>query len=145
MPNPVFGFLALTSGAYEGAIVRDMRLANALHARGFKVVIYWAMETNRQLVDPGIPQRRLVSGLRYMRKRPSGLMERLGAATNIYPIQRRRRFIQQHPRFFANILTNFVRNMCDGADDPGLVQRLEKFMAADGVTHLMPTFVMACP
>ena len=25
---PVFGFLAFTSGSYEGAIIRDMRLAN---------------------------------------------------------------------------------------------------------------------
>jgi len=145
MANPVFAFLALTSGSYEGAIVRDMRLANALHRRGFKVVIYWAMETNRQLVDPGIPQRMLFRGFRYMRKRPSGLLDRLGAVTNIYPAQRRRRFAQQHPQMVANTLTNFVRSMCDGADDPGLVRRLEKFMAADGVTHLMPTFVMACP
>jgi glycosyltransferase involved in cell wall biosynthesis len=145
MPNPVFAFLALTSGSYEGAIVRDMRLANALHRRGFKVVIYWAMETNRQLVEAAIPQRTLVRGFRYLRRRPSGILDRLGAVTGIYPAQRRRRFAQQHPQMVAGTLTNFVRCMCDGADDPGLVRRLERFMARDGVTHLLPTFVMACP
>ena len=46
MPQPVFAFVALTSGSYEGAIIRDMRLANELHARGFRVHIYWMMETN---------------------------------------------------------------------------------------------------
>jgi glycosyltransferase involved in cell wall biosynthesis len=145
MPNPVFAFLALTSGSYEGAIVRDMRLANALHRRGFKVIIYWAMETNRQLADPGIPQHTLFRGFRYLGKKPSSMLDRLGALAGVYPAQRRRRFMQQHPQMVSGPLTNFVRNMCDGADDPALVRRLVDFMARDGVTHLLPTFVMACP
>jgi glycosyltransferase involved in cell wall biosynthesis len=145
MPNPVFAFLAFTSGSYEGAIVRDMRLANVLHRRGFKVVIYWAMETNRQLVDPAIPQRMLFRGFRYLRKRPSGLLDRIGVLTGVYPAKRRLRFMQQHPQMVSGPLTHYVRSMCDGADDAGLVRRLEKFLARDGVTHLLPTFVMACP
>ncbi len=35
--------------------------------------------------------------------------------------------------------------MCDPAPDPEAAIRLEKLMARDGVTHLLPTFVMACP
>jgi len=74
MQPPVIGFLAFTSGSYEGAIIRDMRLANALARRGYKVVVYWMMERNRELVDEGITQRMLCSGLRFQFKRPSGLM-----------------------------------------------------------------------
>src|SRR5437660_1662940 len=75
MPKPVFGFLAFTSGAYEGAIIRDMRLANALHRRGYKVVIYWMMETNRELVDQGIRQYVFCNGVRFHFQRPSRIME----------------------------------------------------------------------
>src|SRR4051812_25339195 len=64
-PRPVFGFLAFTSGSFEGAIVRDMRLANELHRRGFKVVVYWMMDRNGELVDSGIRQRVLCSAMRF--------------------------------------------------------------------------------
>src|SRR5882672_4942687 len=62
MAVPVFGFLAFTSGSFEGAIIRDMRLANALHARGHKVVIYWMMDRNPDLVARGVTQRMLCRG-----------------------------------------------------------------------------------
>ncbi|MGD1277385.1 MAG: glycosyltransferase family 4 protein [Tepidisphaeraceae bacterium] len=143
MSSPVFGFLAFTSGSYEGAILRDMRLANALHRRGFKVVVYWMMETNRELVDPGIVQRVLSRSLRYWRARPSGLLNALAKILDVYHPQRRRRFAQQHPNFVATLLRHFISAVCDG--DDGAVRRLEKFMARDGVTHLLPTFVMTCP
>jgi glycosyltransferase involved in cell wall biosynthesis len=145
MAKPVFGFLAFTSGSYEGAIVRDMRLANSLHRRGFKVVIYWAMETNRGLVDPAIQQTYFLRGARYLRSKPSVWMERLGRLGEIYPQQRRRRFLQQHPDVVASSLANFVASMCDAPADLGPIIRLEKLMVRDGVTHLLPTFVMACP
>ena len=35
--------------------------------------------------------------------------------------------------------------MCDGANDPSLINRLEKFLIRDGVAHLLPTFAMCCP
>jgi glycosyltransferase involved in cell wall biosynthesis len=145
MSRPVFGFLAFTSGSYEGAIVRDMRLANALHRRGFKVVIYWLMESNSELVDPGIPQYTLARFLRYGRKRPSDFLDKVGAALTIFNPSRRRRFAQQHPHFVARLLRNFAASMSSGADDPKLVRRLENFMMRDGVTHLLPTFTMTCP
>jgi hypothetical protein len=85
--QPVFGFLAFTSGSYEGAIIRDLRLANELHRRGFRVVIYWMMETNRQLVSAGIRQRILCRGTRYQRKHPSNLLDRAGTVLQVYPAQ----------------------------------------------------------
>ena len=143
MPDPVFGFLAFTSGSYEGAIIRDMRLANALHRRGFKVVVYWMMESNPELVDAGIPQSVSCSGMRYHFEKPSGVMDLLGRAMRLIPAARRRRFIQKRPNYVTRLMRNCCRAICDG--DPGLSRKLEKLMARDGVTHLLPTFAMICP
>lgn len=143
MSAPIFGFLAFTSGSYEGAIIRDMRLANELHRRGYKVVVYWMMERNSELVAEGIPQRVICSGMRYQFKRPSGLMDRVGRMFRIVPPARRRRFMQEHPDYVNRLMGNCCRAICDG--DPGLTRRLEKFMRRDGVTHLLPTFAMICP
>ena len=146
MPAPVFAFLALTSGSYEGAIIRDMRLANELHRRGYKVVIYWMVERNADLVDPGITQRILCRGIRYQFKKPSSIMDALGVTYSIFPPKMRREFLQRHPDYVDRLLTNFVRTVCDGDKaDPAIVSRLLKFMKLDGVTHLLPTFAMICP
>jgi glycosyltransferase involved in cell wall biosynthesis len=143
MTKPVFGFLAFTSGSYEGAIIRDMRLANALHRRGFKVVIYWMMETNADLVDRQIPQTILTRAMRYRREKPSEFFNGVGKLLNVFNAQRRRRFAQQHPNFVATLLKNFVSSMCDG--DAAADKKLEELMIRDGVTHLLPTFAMTCP
>jgi glycosyltransferase involved in cell wall biosynthesis len=143
MAKPVFAFLAVTSGSYEGAIIRDCRLANELHRRGFRVLVYWMMETNRDLLDPAIPQRILCRGLRYHADRPSNLRDWAGRIVGIYPAQRRRRFMQQHTGYVDRLTTNLVRAVCDG--DPRLEKRLERWIVADGVTHVLPTFAFVCP
>jgi len=143
MAQPVFAFVALTSGSYEGAIIRDMRLANELHARGFQVLIYWMMETNHELVHRGIRQRMLCHGTRYQLSRPSNPLDFAGNALNIYPQKRRRRFVQQHTDYVVRLMSNLARAVCDG--DRGLEDRLERWIIRDGVTHLLPTFAMICP
>ena len=143
MPAPVFAFLAFTSGSYEGAIIRDMRLANSLHRRGYKVVIYWMMERNPELVDKDIPQYTLCNGMRFQFKKPNGFMDAIGRATAIVPAARRRRFVQKHPNYVNRIMRNCCRAICDG--DAALSRRLGSFMIRDGVTHLLPTFAMICP
>lgn len=146
MAEAVFGFLAFTSGSFEGAIIRDMRLANELHRRGFKVVVYWMMDHNRELVDAGIRQRMLCRGTRYQFKRPCGFMDRFGAPAWLLPATARREFMQRHPKYVDRLMTNFCRSVCDGARrDQGVVSRLLRFMRKDGVTHLLPTFAMICP
>ncbi len=147
MPDPVFGFLAFTSGSYEGAIIRDMRLANALHRRGYKVVIYWMMVKNAELADPGIRQRLLCGGMRYQFQSPSEAMDRFGRIfPAIFPLKRMREFAQRHPDYVDRLMTNCTRSICDGGEsDPGLVSRLLRYMRKDGVTHLLPTFAMICP
>ena len=39
MPQPVFAFLAFTSGSYEGAIIRDMRLARRMKEHGIHSIV----------------------------------------------------------------------------------------------------------
>ncbi|HUB27337.1 MAG TPA: glycosyltransferase family 4 protein [Tepidisphaeraceae bacterium] len=143
MADPVFAFLALTSGSYEGAIIKDIRLANELHARGFRVIIYWMLQTNRSLANPQIPQRVLCNGTRYQMTRPSNLLDRAGALLSLYSAGRRRRFIQEHSDYVARVMCNLMRAVCDG--DPNLERRLERFIVRDGVTHLLPTFAFLCP
>jgi len=143
---PVFAFLAFTSGSYEGAIIRDMRLANDLHRRGYRVHVYWLMERNPELVNPGIPQSTLARALRYRFGRPSGLMNRVGRLIDFVPAQRRRRFLNTHPEYIADLVSNLMRVICDGGrSDPALLDRLESFLIRDGVTHLLPTFAWTCP
>src|SRR5947209_2667143 len=103
-PATVFAFLAFTSGSYEGAIIRDMRLANALHRRGFKVVIYWMMERNPELVDKGIRQRTFCNGMRFQFARPNGILDRLGRMLRIMPADRRRRFMQEHQNYVNRLM-----------------------------------------
>ena len=79
MSRPVFAFATLTSGAREGAIVHDMRVANELHRRGYKVVVYWMMERNPGLLVPDIAQRVLIGGLRYCLVKPNAFLEGSGA------------------------------------------------------------------
>src|SRR5438046_9761900 len=83
--GPVFGFLAFTSGSYEGAIIRDIRLANELHRRGFAVRIYWLMEQNSDLVDEKVPQSMLARALRFQFRRPRGLLDSVGRNVQLVP------------------------------------------------------------
>lgn len=141
----VFAFLAVTSGAQEGAIVRDMRLANALHRRGFKVVVYWLMERTPTLLAPGIPQRVVARGFRYYTRKPSSLLEAGSRIFDIFSLRARRRYAFHHPELVLRFLRNLVGALSQDDPDPGLVGRIERFMALDGVTHAMPTFAMVCP
>ena len=142
-PAPVFALLVFTSGSYEGAVIRDLRLADELHRRGYPVHIYWMMETNASLVKEKIPQRLLCRGQRYQRSKPSGLFDAAGQLLRLYPAQRRRRFVQQHPDYLNRLTCHFINAVCDG--DPALEARLEQWLIRDGVTHLLPTFAMTCP
>jgi glycosyltransferase involved in cell wall biosynthesis len=146
MRPPVFGFLAVTSGSFEGAIIRDMRLANELHRRGYPVVVYWTLQQNPALVDPGIPQRVLCRALRYGRRGPSRLGSLAARLFDLLPAHRRIELLQTRPDMANRVARNFCNVLCDGAaTDSGVVDRLERFLARDGVTHLLPTFAFAGP
>jgi glycosyltransferase involved in cell wall biosynthesis len=144
--HPTFGFLAFTSGSFEGAIIRDMRLANSLHARGHKVLIYWMMECNSELVSASITQRILCRGTRYQFQKPCGVMDKLSAPLFMFPDRMRRHFMQHRPKYVDHLMSNLCRSICNGGhDDPALARRLARFIKEDQVTHLLPTFAMICP
>jgi hypothetical protein len=119
---PVFVFLAFTGGASEGAVIRDMRLANALRERGFGVVVYWMMEARPDLPDRRIPQRILCSGLRYHRPKPSVGFDLIGRLTRLIPARHRLGFVQEHPAYLSRLVRNCVSAMCEG--DAVLAERL---------------------
>ena len=75
--NPTFAFVTIGTGSYLGSTVHDLTLANSLHKRGFKVVIYWMLEHNPNLVAEGIKQRILCHGNRYHLRRPSEFLDRI--------------------------------------------------------------------
>lgn len=146
MPAPVFGFLAVTSGSFEGAIIRDMRIANELARRGFRVVVYWMVQQNPILVDAGIPQRVLARAMRYATRRPTRVGDVMGSLFDLIPAERRVRLLQSQPRVARHIARNLINVVCDGgAGDPRLVARLARRIEHDRVTHLLPTFAFACP
>src|ERR1700687_1587131 len=90
-----FAFVTIGSGDYMGATVRDISLANALHRRGFKVAVYWMMESTKALVDPGIVQRQLCYGTRYHFQRPSEFLDRvIGPILSLLPASHRVRQVQ---------------------------------------------------
>jgi len=127
--------------------VRDLMLANALHRRGFKVVVYWMMEINADLADPGIEQRILCHGTRYHFARPSALLDRvLGRLLFLLPKRVRVRSVQGRSGYVDRLLGNLVNSLYGSSEgDPALARRLRDLLAGDQITHLMMSFASIGP
>ncbi|MGK5023352.1 glycosyltransferase family 4 protein [Janthinobacterium sp. RB2R34] len=139
---PGFAILTMGSGDYLGSTVRDLTLANALHRRGFKVVIYWMMETNQELADPGIEHRMLCHGTRYHFQRPSEFLDRvLGKLLFLLPKRLRVASVQKKAGYVDRLLANLVRSLYASATaDARLARRLAGMIRDDGVSHLLVSF-----
>jgi glycosyltransferase involved in cell wall biosynthesis len=142
-----FAFVTMGSGDYLGATVRDVALANALHRRGFKVAIYWMMEVNGDLADPGIEQRMLCHGTRYHFRRPSEFLDRaIGSLLFLLPKSLRVRTVQGRTGYVDRLFGNLVRSLFEyPATDTVLAQRLLGFIARDQVSHLVMSFASIGP
>ncbi|ACO79113.1 Glycosyl transferase, group 1 [Azotobacter vinelandii CA] len=142
MNKPTFAFVTIGSGSYLGSTVRDLTLANILHRRGYKVVVYWMMEWNPELADPGIEHRLLCHGTRYQFRRPSAFMDQVvGSAAFLLPLRLRVQVTQGINGFVDRMLTHLIRSLHATPDsDAGLVRRLRHFIARDEVSHLMMSF-----
>lgn len=141
-PNPTFAFVTIGSGSYLGSTIRDLTLANSLHQLGFKVVIYWMLEHNPDLLTNKIQQRFLCYGTRYQFKRPSEFLDRI-VGPLLFLIRKRWRanIVQSLPGFVDRLLQNLMRSLYSGSNsDPLLVKRLLKYVESDGITHLMMSF-----
>lgn len=144
---PVFAFVTMGSGDFLGATVRDLALANTLHRRGYKVVVYWMMEVNDEMADPGIGQRMLCYGTRYQFGRPSWLLDQLlGRLLFLLPKSYRVRSVQKRAGYVDRLLRNLVQSLYGRHDgDRALARRLAGFMARDGATHLMMSYASIGP
>lgn len=145
--NPTFAFVTIGSGTYLGSTMRDLALANSLHRRGFKVVVYWMMECKPELVEDGIRQRLLCHGTRYHFQQPSEILDNIiGPLLFLLPVSLRVRVVQSVPGYVDRLLENLIRSLHETLDsDRLLVKRLLKYIALDGVSHLMMSFASICP
>jgi glycosyltransferase involved in cell wall biosynthesis len=142
-----FAIVTMGSGDYLGSTVRDLAFANALHRRGFKVVVYWMMEINRDLADPGIEHRMLCYGTRYHFRYPSEPLDRLlGPALFLLPKKMRVRIVQARSGYVDRLLSNLVHALYAGPGaDRALGRRLRTMVDQDGVTHMMMSFATLGP
>lgn len=146
--DTTFAFVTIGSGSYLGSTVRDLTLANHLHRRGYKVVLYWMMECNPELVDSGIRQRMLCYGTRYQFRRPSEFLDRIiGRLLFLLPLKVRIKVTQDLlPGFVDLLLKNLICSLNDRPDgDRRLTQRLLHFMQDDKVDCLMMSFASISP
>jgi len=142
-----FAIVTMGSGDYLGSTVRDLALANALYRRGYKVVIYWMMEVNAELADPGIEHRMLCHGTRYHFKTPSGFLDQcVGRLLFLLPRSLRVRTIQGHSGYVDRLLRNLIHALYGRPEgDRGLARRLHRLLARDGVHHVMMSFAALGP
>lgn len=150
--SPVFGII-LVGGALSGALVRDIRLANELHRRGYKVHVWWAVaRTRKTALHPDIPQHWFFGGLRFAagHRLPAlghAVFDFAGRTLNtVFTDRARGHFLQQRPHVLSRTMEPIMHRLCDGVDrDAALVARLAKQIEATGVTHVLPMLEMLCP
>jgi glycosyltransferase involved in cell wall biosynthesis len=147
MPTSRLAFLTMGSGDYLGSTVRDLALANALHRRGHKVVIYWMMEINEELADAGIEQHMLCHGTRYHFATPSELLDRVvGRLLFLLPKRWRVRVVQGRGGYVDRLLGNLVAALAGRPEgDARLARRLRDRLARDGVGQLLVSFASLGP
>lgn len=142
---PVFGFVLL-GGPLSGALVRDVRLANELARRGYRVHVWWMLDRCQRVeLDPSITEHWLVHALRYLPLAGTGgwaraAKEHCGHALNrMYSEKRRYRMIQKRPWLIEGVMQAVMRLMCEGVErDEPVVHRFARSLDESGVTHIMP-------
>lgn len=145
--GPVFGFI-LIGGALVGAQVRDVRLANELADRGYRVHAWWALERPKQSpLRPEISERWLCHGLRYFPDHFRGVTEVMGRISRWpVPDAARARLIQTMPGLLDAAMRGLVRFVCGGVEkDRSLICRFAREITAAGATHLLPNLSILCP
>ena len=144
--EPVFGFV-LMGGAVSGALVRDVRLANALSDRGYRVYVWWAMDRSRSVqLNPEIKQQWLFHGTRFLGRHGREIKDGFGRLLNArFDDLKRSHFAQKRPIVVRHLLQGMIREVCDGVErDQSLIRRFADELAAAGVTHLLPTLELLC-
>lgn len=146
--EPVFAFV-LFGGPLSGALVRDIRLANELAGRGFKVHVWWVVDRRLSApLSPEVRQHWLFHGLRYSSsRRGSAIADHAGRwSTNLFHEKNRLRYLQRKQFLVDRVMEGLVRRVCSGVDgDRRLIRRFAREVAAAGVTHMLPMLSILCP
>lgn len=138
--EPVLGFL-LVGGALVGAQVRDIRLANELVRRGYKVHVWWAFDRPKvSPLDPRISERWLFSWSRNAPWGVPGVTELLGKSMYHLSSERFRNwFAQTVPGFIGRQVRFLLQAVCRGVEhDRSLIERFARELKQTGVTHILP-------
>ncbi len=142
-PTPTLG-LILLGGPLSGAMIRDVRLANALAERGYRVHVWWAMDRSKAVkLDPRITQHWLFHSLRYSGRFPS-LREQIGRwSFALFSDRQRCDFIQTRQQTYQRLMQATIRAVCDKlSDDPAIIQRIAEQFKQTGVTHVLSSLGM---
>ncbi|RPI90995.1 MAG: glycosyltransferase [Planctomycetaceae bacterium] len=139
--EPVLGFV-LVGGALVGAQIRDIRLANELARRGYRVHVWWAFDRpDDSPLDPRITQHWLFSWSRYASWGVPAVADLLGRGAHVLLRESfRNRFAQTCPGFMARQLRFVLKAVCRGVEsDRRLIRRFAGELGRYQVTHLLPT------
>jgi glycosyltransferase involved in cell wall biosynthesis len=144
---PVFGLIIL-GGGVNGASIRDIRLANALAGRGYRVHVWWALDRPRtRVLDPAIEQHWLFHGFRYIGTPFRDAKDRVGrAVTAVFPDKNRAHVVQKRQVVLNALWHGLIRLVCQGVEKDGrLVRRFADQVAQAGITHMLPALEVFCP
>jgi glycosyltransferase involved in cell wall biosynthesis len=144
---PILGFI-LFGGSLSGALVRDVRLANELVDRGYRVHVWWAMDRQKTTtLDPRITQHWLFHGLRFWSRHARGAHEVIGRTLNsMFSDPARAHGLQQRPAILQRVMERLMHRVCDGVEhEHAVVNRLARGLSSTGVTHVLPMLEFLCP
>lgn len=128
-----------------GAQVRDIRLANDLVRRGYRVHAWWTFDRpNDAVLDRRITQHWLFSWSRYAGLGWFALEDTVGKLSHrLFPAKFRDWVAQTFPGFMARQMTSVLRHVCRGVErDRQLIRCFAKELEQTQVTHLLPNLEM---
>ena len=151
-PEPVFG-LILLGGPLSGALIRDVRLANELADRGYRVHVWWAMDRRKSLkLHPSITEYWLFHGLRYLPVKGfhgtfRWLLDSTGRmASRIFSDKTRAHYLQHRPQILERVMHGLLLHVCQGVQCDGrVIRRFTRELDAAAVTHVLPMLAALCP
>ena len=145
--EPVFGFI-LVGGTLVGAQVRDIRLANEMARRGYKVHVWWAFDRpNVSPLDPRISERWLFGATRYSSLGIPVIADHMSwGMYHLSSSRFRDWFAQAVPGFVARQIRLVLQAVCRGIEfDRPLIQRFARELIQTKVTHILPNIeILAC-
>lgn len=145
--TPRFGFVLL-GGSLNGAQIRDIRLANELHRRGYPVRVWWVVDRPRSSpLNAEIPERWLFHSFRYATGRVSASLDLAGKVScRLLSDNLRSALAQRIPWLVGGTLRGLIKIVCRGAEtDPALIRHFARELTQERITHLMETVEILAP